>query len=366
MKSKVLSIIMSVSFLILSCSPANHLINPKPSVIKWDNLQINPRANSDLCATMLPEEIDTFEKIKQSFPPYGLAVGLLPDDFSIPNRIANQTFWANSNEQITLDWLFWYPNGNDKPASLRLFVLLDERQLDNALPEPGKYNDITLERGNDLALKVKLPPLEPGVHDVIAIGIPYPDNTPDVYGITLVIAQRMTLIVEPTPTQFRNIVFSPLAAEGTIKNDDPLLTLDLTIQPDGIEIWNWPDPWLTVQENTPTTFYALAGHQDVTNLDAPLVEPLEESFFATLFFVDYQQIEVAPGQPAFYSKVDKDNAYGRIPLQIPSLPEGKHRILVLRIDTPGVPFCVLKDKPTERIIPFSVHGRLVGVEVHAK
>lgn len=366
MKSKAFSIIMVFSFLIASCSPTNGLINPKPSVIAWENLQKNLKNDNTLCTRMLPEEIDTFEKAKQTFPPYGLTVGFQPEDLSTSSRIANETFWVNSNEEIKLDWLFWYPIGNDEPANLRLFVLLDEHQLDHALPEPGKYNDITLERGADLTLKVKIPPLEPGVHDIIAIGIPFPENEPDEYGITVIISKRITLIVEPASSQFRKIVFSPLLAEGTIKNNDPLLTLDLTIQPDGIEIWNWPDPWLNVQENTSATFYALAGHQDVNNLDAPLVEPLEESFFALLFFVDYQQVEVVPGQPVSYNKADKDNAYGRIPLQIPPLPEGKHRILVLRIDTPGVPFCVLKGDPGERILPFSIYGRLVGVDVKSK
>ncbi len=84
--------------------------------------------------------------------------------------------------------------------------------------------------------------------------------------------------------------------------------------------------------------------------------------FATLLFMDYQQIEAAPGHTALYSKVTQDTAYGRIPLEIPPLPAGKHHLLVLRINTPGVPMCLLIN-PTARTLPNSVTGALVGVEV---
>ena len=93
------------------------------------------------------------------------------------------------------------------------------------------------------------------------------------------------------------------------------------------------------------------------------MDELEKSFFSLLLFVDYQQVEVAPGQMALYGRVDKDTAYARIPLELPPLAEGKHHLLVLGIDTPGVPVCILKGDPKGRILPNSIYGKLVGINV---
>ncbi|HXF84920.1 MAG TPA: hypothetical protein VNK49_05970 [Anaerolineales bacterium] len=56
-------------------------------------------------------------------------------------------------------------------------------------------------------------------------------------------------------------------------------------------------------------------------------------------------------------------AYARLPITINLPPPGKHHILVLRIDTPGVPMCILWGDPHSRILPNSVYGKLVGVNV---
>jgi hypothetical protein len=359
---RILYATLLFSLVTASCSSQNDLLNQGSSVINWENLQIASKTNDDLCAEISPDEIDDWENIKRDFTS-GLAVGFIPEDLSIPRKIAHETYWVNSNEQLSFDWLFWYPDGNKTSATLRLFALLDERQLEGALPESGFYNDINLERGTDLSIKVKIPPLEPGVHDFIVVAIPYPENDPNVYGTTVVVYRRITLIARPVPAPFRDTSFTSLIAEGSIKNGDPMISLELTLKDNGTDVWNWPDPWLYIHTDTPTHFHALAGHEDVTNIDIPLLEPLEESFFAILLFIDYQQIEVSPNRLAFYNKVDKDNAYGQITLKVPSLSKGKHRILVLRIDTPGVPVCLLNGNPKGRILPNSIYGKLVGLVV---
>lgn len=86
---------------------------------------------NDLCPAIPLEEIDTRENVKNDFT-YGLAGGFLPEDLLVPLKIAYETYWVNPNEQLLFDWLFWYPQGNEEPATLRLFVLLDELQLDKA------------------------------------------------------------------------------------------------------------------------------------------------------------------------------------------------------------------------------------------
>lgn len=334
---------------------------PASSDISWKQLQITPGPIKNLCSNIFSQDLD-WGKLKNDFT-YGLIEGLYPQKGSETEKLSHGTIWVDNNEELIFKWKFWYPEGNDKPVALRLFVLLDEQQLNDALPQPGAYNDIKLERGDDLSIELKIPPLDPGIHDLIAIGIPYPQSEPNAYGTIIVISRRVTLVVESSAHPFRKIAFTPLPAEGSLKHNDPLMALELTLKDDGIDIWNWPDPWLPATNDMSIQFYALAGHEDVTNLDAPPMDPLLESFFAILLFVDYQQVETSPNRTTIYGKVDNDTAYTRIPLEIPLLPVGKHQILVLRIDTPGVPMCILAGNPTGRILPNSVYGKLVGIDV---
>lgn len=362
-RTRIILVILIFNFLAANCSSKKVVATQEPTWIDWESLQIAPKAKDNSCREITPKELETAgNETKQDFTS-GLAFGFFPKDLSQPHKIAYDTYWVDSNEQLVLNWIFWYPKGNAGPLDLRLFILLDEHQLTTAFPQLGGYNDLYLSRGDDLTLEVTIPPLTAGVHDVVAIAVPYFQNDPDQYGITDLIYSRMTLIAEPAPSPFRNIDFVLLPAEGSIKDNDPWLTLELTLKNNGIDVWNWPDPWLHIQTNTAIPFYALTGHQDVTNVDAPPMDPLDESFFAILLFVDYQQIEVAPDQMAFYGRTDKDTAYGRIPLEVPPLSEGKHHILVLRIDTPGVPFCLLHGGPKGRILPNFIYGKLVGIEV---
>ncbi len=216
---------------------------------------------------------------------------------------------------------------------------------------------------SDTTIPLKIPPLTTGVHDVIAIAIAYPQEYPNEYGIVIVISWRMTFIVPPASYPFRKIDFVSLPAEGSNSKGDPSLGLELVLRKDQLTVWNWPNRWLEVRADEPVEFNALAGYEYVDNLDASPLEELKRSFFSPLLFMNYQQIEITPGQWVFYSSVDKDTAYARIPVKIGSLPEGKHELLALKIESPGVPICILKGDPKGRILPYIVKGRLVGVNV---
>jgi hypothetical protein len=361
MYTKTIYIILSFTLLTIGCSSQREISSQELSEIDWDHLQLTPRTSENLCMEISPEELN-WDRLKQDFP-YGLFGGIYPENTSNLEKLADGTLWVNANQQLSLKLRFWYPMGNDRSANLRFFVLLDERQLDKALPEPGVYNEINLERGDDIALELTIPPLENGIHDLIAIGIPYPQDYPNEHGIVRLISWRITLIAEPSSLVFRKIGFQSLPAEGSLKKNEPLIPLTLTLNEHGIDVWNWPSPWLDLKLNHDIEFFALAGHNYVDNLDAPNLAGLETSFFSLLLFMDYQQIMLAPNQVAFYGKVNQDTAYSRIPMKISSPPLGKHHLLVLRIDSPGVPMCLLKGDLTGRIFPNSIYGSLVGLDV---
>ena len=195
MNTKTLYAILTFILFTASCSPQKTPHSQELSTIGWDDLQLTPRTNGNLCVEISPEELD-WERLKQDFT-YGLFGGIYPEDTSNLDKLAEGTLWVNANEQQSFRWRFWYPEGNDRSANLRLFVLLDERQLNEALPNSGIYNDINLDRGDDIFLKVIIPPLDPGIHDIIAIGVPYLEEYPNEYGIVNLVYWRITLIAEP-------------------------------------------------------------------------------------------------------------------------------------------------------------------------
>ncbi|MCC7119417.1 MAG: hypothetical protein IT310_12905 [Anaerolineales bacterium] len=358
MSSRIISGLLIWVWLFTSCSSQ---ANPQePSIISWDDLQIAPKPSENLCAKINPEDLD-WEQFKRDFPSYGLFNAIEPEEYPNRKNLADGTQWVNPNKTLTFNWRFWYPEGNESPITLRLFVLLNERQLNNALPDAGNYSDIKIESGDDVTIKVIVPPLSPGVHDLIAVGIPYPQTDPDIYGSVIVVARRITLIAGETPSPpFRKINFVTLPAEGTVERNDPGMVLELTLKENGIDVWNWPNPWLDTKTDASIIFFALLGHLDVVNADMPDLKALKTSFSSLLLFLDYQQIEIAPGKFVIYSRTDSNTAYGRIPMTLPPLSEGKHTLLTLRIDAPGVPMCLLWNEGG-RILPNSVYGKLVGI-----
>ena len=122
-RTRIIFVILIFSLLAANCYPPKVVATQEPTLIDWKNLQITPKTDDDLCTKTLPEELDTGEGIKQDFTS-GLAIGFLPEDLSTPNKIAYDTYWVNANEQLSFNWLFWYPQGNEGSLNLRLFILL--------------------------------------------------------------------------------------------------------------------------------------------------------------------------------------------------------------------------------------------------
>lgn len=352
------SILICVFFLI-SCSPMIKRDVHPLSEINWGNLQVTPPSNGTLCVAA---ENLSWDQAKQEFT-YGLLGSIYSNDISETREIGNGTFSTDADKPLNFSLQLWYPDGNDRPISMRMFAMLDEKQLNDIFVHGEPQYDIILDRGSETSIPLKVPPLSAGVHDLIVVAVPYPEDYPIPEGIVNLIYWRITIIADSWTSPFRGVSFVSLPADGALSKKDPLLYLELILKKDELVVWNWPNPWLDVHAGEPVDFYALAGHQYVNNLDAPPLDELKESFFSLLFFVDFQQIEVMSDQLAIYGNVDKDTAYTRIPVRIGPLSEGKHQLLALRIDSPGVPMCILKGDPRGRILPFSVYGKLVGINV---
>lgn len=365
MYKKVITILLTIIAvsIILGCQFQEIEESPSLSEIHWEDLQITPQAEDALCWDLsLSGESPDWEEMKQSFQS-GLLMGMSSEDISDAQEIGYQTYRVEPNQPIEAKLHLWYPEQNISTATIRFFALLNEKQLPNVFPSESYYKDVIIPIGSETILELHIPPLAEGIYDLAIIGIPYIDNYPTPEGIVRVLNHRITLVAGEPSIPFRQINFSALQPDGLLSKGDPKISLSLTLTEDSIQAWNSPETWFITSQNKPLNFFILASHEDVTNLDAPHLSQLNSSFFSLLLFMDYKQIEVGQNQASIYGKVNKNIAYARIPVEIIPPSSGKHQILVLRVNSPGVPMCILRPPPNGRILPFDIIGILVGVDV---
>lgn len=340
----------------MGCSiarPTNDLSSP----ITWSDLQVTPSVNGTLCwdVSLLGGK-PTWEQVKRDFGT-GLVMKL---DILDAKEIGYQTYEIPSGLPLEAELYVWYGAENSKYADVRFLVLLDEQQLD-AFTSNRYYRDVTISPGSEITISIKIPPVSLGVHDLVIIGIPFLNEYPNPEGIVRILSYRITLVVPPITFPFRQIDFVNMPAKGLLSRGEPKIPLMLSLSDRELKVWDWPHEWLSTKTST-LDFFVLSGYENVTNLDAPYLSEPESSFFALTFFVDYQQVDVESGNRAIYGKVSNDTAYTTIQAKM-NLQQGKHHILVVKINSPGIPMCVLYGPPSGRILPFDVIATLHGADV---
>lgn len=340
----------------MGCSiarPTNDLSSP----ITWSDLQVTPSVNGTLCwdVSLLGGK-PTWEQVKRDFGT-GLVMKL---DILDAKEIGYQTYEIPSGLPLETELYVWYGAENSKYADVRFLVLLDEQQLD-AFTSNRYYRDVTISPGSEITISIKIPPVSLGVHDLVIIGIPFLNEYPNPEGIVRILSYRITLVVPPITFPFRQIDFVNMPAKGLLSRGEPKIPLMLSLSDRELKVWDWPHEWLSTKTST-LDFFVLSGYENVTNLDAPYLSEPESSFFALTFFVDYQQVDVESGNRAIYGKVSNDTAYTTIQAKM-NLQQGKHHILVVKINSPGIPMCVLYGPPSGRILPFDVIATLHGADV---
>lgn len=119
-----------------------------------------------------------------------------------------------------------------------------------------------------------------------------------------------------------------------------------------------------IRLNETFNFNVLTGYvspqiPENTGLDPPQVSQL-----ALLTFIDYQQVPVDEEQQVLYSEVVQNTAYVRIPISLPGFEEpGSHDLLVIKIDNPRVPLCVLQGLPDGYLFSPQVYTNRAAIEV---
>ncbi len=367
--SALLLAMLSCRFLSLNTESPPINSTPYPDINPHEILQITPRPDNQTCWNPELEGFasGTWEEAKKNIPiASGMGGGMGEGDFSNSSLIGWSTFNVKSATALTgtFHWLSPEASQNSETTPLRFLVILDEIQLVGAIEGSSNeyYYDIIMEAGDEITLTLNIPPLTPGVHDLIVTSMIRHELNP--YGSVKLAVNRYSLLAGSVPEIIPRS-FQPLPKQGSIAKNDPTLSLDLSLTSEyPFVVWNWPDNYLAVSVGEATPFYIFTEYSVIesdplSNLPAP-----EEIPFALLTFLDDRQIDFSSGIPVFYGSVLQDTAYTTINTSLRPIQElGRHELLVLRINYPGLPMCLLHGPSDGYLFNYFSDASRVGIEV---
>lgn len=282
--------------------------------------------------------------------------------------IGISTYEIPAQKNITLTFSYDYVGNesNDNPPLSTRFLLLIDEQL-TATSFNGTflpYYDFTLHPGEKGAILVDVPPLQPGIHDVLLVQVENVDKEPRGTEITLQSANHLTLVaggensILPRP-------YTRLKADKRFwfrSPDDSGWHLVLSLDPQQLLDWGAPDTILRLPPATAVDFYMYAGYLH-SYTEGYKNEPLaREQPFALVMLVDYQQVAISTETPIIYGIVTPSNEYSRLPVHLlPPQTPGLHQVVVLRVTYPGFPLCLLAN--TIRTYSYDVYLNRVGIDI---
>jgi hypothetical protein len=341
---------------------------PEDSV--YQILQITPRPDQQLCWDPITEGYInlSWKEQKENIPiDSGIGGGMGEGDLSGSAYIGWSTFEVEPEVPIKGHYHLLYPktSQNTLPITLRYMLILDEVQLIGAINDStGPYQDVTLQPGDEITLTLKIPALSPGIHDFVILGLGGVQNEPDPYGQINFASNRYTLFAGNTTEVFPR-TFQTLPKQGSLAKNDPLLSLELSLAGEyPFTVWHWPETYFQVSEAEPVNYYVFTSYSIVEDSSSPNAPIPEEVPFALVTFLDYQQVDFAPEQPVFYGSVLEDTAFTSINAHTEPISElGKHDWLVLQINYPGLPMCILQGPSDGYIFDHFLKAKRVGIEV---
>lgn len=332
------------------------------------SVPVTPRSDGRLCEEIPLDVRISWEQIRASSPPVssGIGSGMLYDDLPGATSIGLNTFQIPVNTALSGSYHIWYPNTaiNTHPLNLRYIALLNEQQLAGGIGETHNlYYDITLQPGEDRTVTLNIPPLAEGIHEFIVVGISNIDRDPTSTGFATLDFGRFTLVAGENPqVHSRPYVAFPPAPENS---SSPSVILNLSLAPEIIRVWNWPETRLRTSPNTNLNFYIQFGYDSAINprtLQTASVARPDYIVSAIVLFVDYRQVNINADE-VLYALVAQDTNLVTVEtiLQTPE-EKGTHDIVVLRINYPGVPMCILSGNLEGQFFPFPIYGWRVGIE----
>ncbi len=359
-------VIVAMSFLILSCLVVGNYFDMKPtapSIFSWQDMTSSTSQNKPFCKDDPSQYPKTWDEIVSAPPPIqsGVGIGALDGDFT---GLAFSTYKVRSHHVLTGRLHLWYPNTNENNRALhmRFLVLLDEQQLSNAINDSlAAFYDLVVHPGDQLALKLTLPPLDIGVHDLNILAFHNIDDVPNDIGSVAYTHARYTLVADDWASGGKPRTFIRLEPEAYLASNSGLpllLSLDSKIP----KYWNGSEATLNVPLGHNLHFNIRVGYISQTDADTLRSTPRTDQPVAVILLFDYQQVEVA-GRPAFYGILSSNTYYSRIESSLTAPLRGNHDILAIRINYPGIPICILQGYPGDPPFPFLADVQRASISV---
>lgn len=283
---------------------------------------------------------------------HGFSAGLNPRHM---NPAGTDTYALQPNIPYMMDFFVYYIQGAET-LDLRYMALLNEQQIDISEDERTLYQTLTLAPQTAGSLSFTLSPLAPGIYDLVVLGIAINVDNLDIAensNLAVSAGRRISLVVgdEPsaavTPRPFTPVVNYVEAEMPRILGGD---TYNISLHRDEEEtVWSYRYPSQPVSPGATFDTRVRIGWQPSKPFTEQGADPAsftESTEVALVTIRNYEQVAFDSETFVRYIELPPDVLYTDIPVTLTARQiDADEDIMVVRIDNPGVPRCVLAPAP---------------------
>ena len=325
-------------------------------------LNITPQPGTALCPVLEDLQDYSVDDMFDVAPiSGGLGYGMTATDITGAETVGINTFRVTPANPITGVFHLYYPDTpeNADPVDLLYIVILNEQQITAFGDETSTSQDIHLRPGERTNLDLHIPPLDPGIHDLIVLGLVV--TPPANHGGVVALAYRATLITDddPTPSMQTYVNLSP----DSIKTDDETV-FNVSLHTDRSQhVWVWPETHNQATDDSLEYYISVGYSESAARLREHGITPQPQPL-ALLAFVEGEQVSIAQNEMVFYGTVTPNNLYSFVPasLNVAQYTD-QVALLVVRINYPRIPMCWLTGTKESYQFDARVYAVQVGVEV---
>lgn len=279
----------------------------------------------------------------------GIGYGVSAGDVEDAEVIGTHVFAVKASHEVKIRFHILYPEtfANTAPLPIHWYLVLDEQPLKSMSNSGNKfYTDVNLTPGDEVAISFTIPPLSEGIHDLIFLGLAINDKEANPSGDVTFYDYRITLVAGEDPRYSpRPYKEYPVYQKNSQVVSGPNLLLSL----DGsLRYWNEPEISLPVRPGASVNYYIVLGFAEAHRDDDGDIQQPDKQTFALLALLDYEPVDILPGNRVLYGVMPREYAYTKIAsnISMPSLP-GRHNLIIVRINYPGFPMCLMRSTKDE-------------------
>lgn len=349
-------------------------------LMSFTNFQIDDKSlqvqSNSLCPSGSEEvDFDRDDDLEGEINEFNEVTGKLGVTTGI--RISNTTPLGSGTLQIddpslptTVKLGVIYNSLSNRPTGLlpsNFIVLLNEKPL-ILNSNHDIFSEIVLTPGKFELLSFDLPQLQPGLYDLIIIGVlgsnlpPLPDLQ-EAGRVSENISRRVTLIVgDPSDITSVQHPYTLLPALGEWENiDDVDQITPISVIPslkDSQLWWSLPNSGAVNLKPSEPLLFNLRTRYEYYNVEESVFASPDYFVFAYMMFLDYKPYNITEDKTVYYAKVTQSTALAAssFTLTTPESP-GQYDLVIVQIAYPGVPQCFIQEFKfdTVEVIPLIIN-----------